>query len=327
MKSLAKFLGFTPSDSAADKPADNEGRVENRPQNTTIDNNNPKAITKLNNEPGLNTLSLPIDRIVGNPYQPRKRFNEEALQELAASIREFGVIQPLIVRNGPQEFELIAGERRLRAAKLAGLREVPAIIKDLSDKEMAEIALVENLQREDLHYLEEAEGFQQLIANFGFTQEELARRVAKFIGNRRLARRGGKNQSTIANKLRLLKLDPRVRQTLVADNLTERHARSLLKLTDARQQQKVLATIRQQSLNVRQTEDLIGEINAGIAREMSNKPPARQKVVKIIKDVRIFINTINNVVGEMRKAGLNITLTQAQDDQYINLNLRIPKNR
>ena len=123
MKSLAKFLGFTPSDSAADKPADNEGRVENRPQNTTIDNNNPKAITKLNNEPGLNTLSLPIDRIVGNPYQPRKRFNEEALQELAASIREFGVIQPLIVRNGPQEFELIAGERRLRAAKLAGLRE------------------------------------------------------------------------------------------------------------------------------------------------------------------------------------------------------------
>lgn len=178
---------------------------------------------------------------------------------------------------------------------------------------MAELAMIENLQREDLHFLEEAEGFQQLLTNFGLTQEELARRV-------------GKNQSTIANKLRILRLDPKVRQELVADNLTERHARALLKLEEPARQQEVLAAIRQNNLNVRETEDLIEAVLEDISRETDSKVP-RQNIVKIIKDVRIFVNTINNVVSEIKKTGLKVKMTQTQDDDQIVINLRIPKRR
>lgn len=173
--------------------------------------------------------------------------------------------------------------------------------------------MIENLQREDLHFLEEAEGFQQLLTNFGLTQEELARRV-------------GKNQSTIANKLRILRLDPKVRQELVADNLTERHARALLKLEEPARQQEVLAAIRQNNLNVRETEDLIEAVLEDISRETDSKVP-RQNIVKIIKDVRIFVNTINNVVSEIKKTGLKVKMTQTQDDDQIVINLRIPKRR
>ena len=190
---------------------------------------------------------------------------------------------------------------------------MPVIIKDLADKEMAELAMIENLQREDLHYLEEAEGFQQLIANFGFTQEELARRM-------------GKRQSTIANKLRLLKLSDEVRLILVEDHLTERHARALLKLEDTKLQLEILDTIRQKELNVRETEGLIQAVLDDISREMEKKAP-RQNVVRIIRDVRIFLNTINNVVGEMKKTGLNVKVDQEQDDDYITVKLQIPKRK
>lgn len=245
--------------------------------------------------------------IVPNPFQPRKTFNDESLQELAASIQEFGVIQPLLVRRQGEAYELIAGERRLRASRLAGLAEVPVIVRELDDKEMAELAMIENLQREDLHFLEEAEGYQHLIASFSFTQEELARRV-------------GKNQSTIANKLRLLKLAPEVRQVLVGQNLTERHARALLKIDDTRTQIEVLENVKEKSLNVRETEDLIENIS-NISREKT--APPKQTVVKIIKDVRIFINTINSVISQMKKSGMDIKVQQDVDGEYVNINIKV----
>lgn len=258
-------------------------------------------------------IALGVGAVVPNPFQPRKIFSDDSLQELAASVREHGVIQPLLVRKTAGGYELIAGERRLRAAKLAGLPVVPAVVRDLSDREMAELAMIENLQREDLHYLEEAEGFQQLLVSFGLTQEELARRV-------------GKNQSTIANKLRLLRLPAEVRDDLVAASLTERHARALLKLEDATRQKVALDAIRQNNLNVREAEDLIEGILDDISREMTKKAP-RQNVVKIIRDVRIFLNTINTVVAEMKKAGLKVKVNQSQDDEFITINLKIPKRR
>lgn len=258
---------------------------------------------------------MPVEEIVPNPFQPRKTFYNESLQELANSIKEFGVIQPLIVRkNEAGAYELVAGERRLRASKLAGLTHVPVIVKAFDDKEMAELAMIENLQREDLHFLEEAEGFQQLIQNFSFTQEELARRM-------------GKNQSTIANKLRLLKLGPEVRQVIIEQNLTERHARSLLKLEDNRLQLEVLEIIKEKGLNVRETEELIEEFLEDIAKQVEEKKTPKRNVVKVIRDVRIFLNTINNVVGEMKKTGLKIKVKQEQDEEYIHINLKIPKRK
>lgn len=253
--------------------------------------------------------------IVPNPFQPRKTFHDESLQELSASIREFGVIQPLLVRRQGERFELIAGERRLRASKLAGLDEVPVIVRELDDKEMAELAMIENLQREDLHFLEEAEGYQHLIASFNFTQEELARRV-------------GKNQSTIANKLRLLKLAPEVRQAVVGQNLTERHARALLKLEDTRVQMEVLDGVRENGLNVRATEDLIETYTDNISREKNNKEVTpKQTLVKIIKDVRIFINTINSVISQMKKSGMDIKVKQDIEGDYVTINIQVKNSR
>ena len=261
-----------------------------------------------------NIHQIKVTDIVPNPFQPRKIFNHDSLQELAASIQEYGIIQPLIVRVINNGFELVAGERRLRASKLAGLQQVPVIVKEFTDKEMAELAMIENLQREDLHFLEEAEGFQHLITNFSFTQEELAKRM-------------GKNQSTIANKLRLLKLAPEVRAVVAAEKLTERHARSLLKIDEPKLQMEVLELIREKGLNVRETEELIEEFLEDIAKQIEEKSKPKRSVVKVIRDVRIFINTINTVVGEMKNTGLKIKVKQEQDDEFIHINLRIPKKR
>lgn len=302
MKSFARFFGIN-SDNP-ETPAENPVVIEVPviAEDIPVENVNKNDIQYLN-----------ISDIVPNPFQPRKNFHDEALKDLAASIKEFGVIQPLLVRNVNNTYELVAGERRLRASKLVGLENVPAIIKELNDKEMAELAMIENLQREDLHFLEEAEGFHQLIVNFGFTQEELANRM-------------GKSQSTIANKLRLLKLSDEVRKQLYEGNLTERHARALLKLTDAAKQIEALAIIREKGLNVRESEMLIQEIIDEISREKDIKAP-KQNVVRVIRDVRIFLNTINNVVGQMKKSGLKVKVNQEQDDDYITVKMVIPKRK
>ncbi len=178
-----------------------------------------------------NITYVKIENIRPNPYQPRKQFNKISLEELCESIKQYGVIQPINVRKiSANMYELVAGERRLRAATMAGLKEIPAIVVDINDNDSAVMALIENLQREDLSYMEEAEGYNNLINEHGFTQEELAAKI-------------GKSQSTIANKIRLLKLPPLVKKILADNNLTERHARALLKLHDEQLQLKVLKTV------------------------------------------------------------------------------------
>lgn len=307
---LSRFFGLTPEKEAVnpheDLPAESDEQLEETAAAV--------AVALPDNKKSHEVLQVDTALIEPNPFQPRKTFYDESLAELSSSIKEFGVIQPLLVRQKTDHsFELIAGERRLRASKLAGLALVPVIVKELTDQEMAELAMIENLQREDLHYLEEAEGFQQLIANFGFTQEELAVRV-------------GKKQSTIANKMRLLKLAEDIRNTLRQENLTERHARALLKLDNYALQQQVLTAVCQKKLNVRETEALIETTNSNISREMSKKGP-KQNIVKVIRDVRIFLNTIHNVIGEMKKTGLDIKVEQEQDDDSITIHLRVPKRR
>lgn len=308
MKNLARLLGLSAVPHERVPQAKDQIVVEK-------DMDNIHSIKTASNIEDIENISqINVDDIIPNPFQPRKLFNNDSLQELMTSINEYGVIQPLIVRIVENGYELVAGERRLRASKLAGLKQVPVIVKHLTDKEVAELAMIENLQREDLHFLEEAEGFQHLINSFSFTQEELARRM-------------GKKQSTIANKLRLLKLTPEVRAVVSAEKLTERHARSLLKINETRLQMEVLEIIREKGLNVRETEELIEEFLEDISRQIEQKNKPKRSIVKVIRDVRIFINTINNVVGEMKKVGLKIQMQQEQDDDYIHINLRIPKRK
>ena len=299
MKNLARYLGL-----GNEKPAADE-----RPNMPGV-----QPTLEDNQEQSLEIHHVVPHAIVPNPFQPRKMFNDESLQELAASIKEYGIIQPLLVRRTAAGLELIAGERRLRASRLLGLETVPVIIRVMDDKEMAELAMIENLQREDLHFLEEALGYQTLIANFGLTQEELARRL-------------GKSQSTIANKLRILKLPGDVQTSVIDDNLTERHARSLLRISDPECQRYVLAMIVQKDLNVRETDNLIDEILQDISREIEKKKKPGQNMVKVIRDARLFINSITKMTTDIKKAGLNVTIKQEQDDDYVTISLRIPKRK
>ena len=187
-------------------------------------------------------MELPIAEILPNRFQPRGYFDPNQLEELASSIRQYGILQPVIVRFVDGHYELVSGERRFRASTLAGKETVPALDRDLGDKEVAEMALIENLQREDLSYFEEAEGYAKLIKEFQITQEEVAQRM-------------GKSQPTIANKLRLLNIPDRVRQEISIDVITERHARALLKLKDEELQLDALNKIYKNNLNVRQTDE------------------------------------------------------------------------
>jgi ParB family chromosome partitioning protein len=257
---------------------------------------------------------IPIDLIVLNPYQPRKQFYEESLQELADSIRNFGVIQPILVRRKDDQYELIAGERRLRASKLAGLALVPAIVTDYSNQEMAEVALVENLQREDLGFMDEAEGYRLLIDEFGITQEELARRV-------------GKSQSTIANKLRLLRLPDNVRQNISQEIITERHVRALLKLKNDKQQIEVLNEIYEKKLNVRETEDLIEKVLEPPLSEKGKKKDKGQKVIRIVRDARILINTVRQLVKDMQNSGVPIQLEEIDGEERFQVVISIAKRK
>jgi len=255
---------------------------------------------------------IKIENIRPNPYQPRKKFNKASLEELCDSIKQYGVIQPINVRkisNG--RYELVAGERRLRAATMAGLEEIPAIIINVDDNDSAVMALIENLQREDLNYLEEAEGYNNLIVEHGFTQEELARKM-------------GKSQSTIANKIRLLKLSPLIKKILVDNNLTERHARALLKLHDEQLQLKILKYVCEKGLNVKKTEELVERTIEKYTNETSKKT-SEKKYTRSIKDIRIFVNTIRQAIEIMRKSGVNAKGVQRDRGEFVEFIVRIPK--
>jgi len=260
-----------------------------------------------------NITYISIENIRPNPYQPRKQFNKTSLEELCESIKQYGVIQPINVRKiSTNSYELVAGERRLRAATLAGLKEIPAIIINIDDNDSAVLALIENLQREDLNYMEEAEGYNNLINEHGFTQEELAHKI-------------GKSQSTIANKIRLLKLAPLVKKILADNNLTERHARALLKLHDEQLQLKVLKHVCEKGLNVKKTEELVERAIERYSKEAKEKGTER-KFTKAIKDIRIFVNTIRQAIDLMKKSGVNAKAAQLDRGEYIEFIVRIPKN-
>lgn len=260
-----------------------------------------------------NISYLSIDCVRPNPYQPRKQFGKGALEELCDSIQQYGVIQPINVRRiSNNNYELVAGERRLRAAIMAGLKEIPAIVINVNDNDSAVMALIENLQREDLSYMEEAEGYNNLINEHGFTQEELAQKV-------------GKSQSTVANKIRLLRLPPMVKKILSDNNLTERHARSLLKLHDEQLQLKVLKLVCERGLNVKKTEELVERAIEKCIRHEKEKVPER-KFTKAIKDIRIFVNTIKQAIDLMKRSGVDAKAAQIDRGEYIEFIIRIPKN-
>lgn len=260
----------------------------------------------LHKNTDVQVLYVPLSKIVPNPYQPRKEFESEALSELADSIRQYGVLQPLLVAPGPDNnYILIAGERRLRASTMAGMGSVPVIVSEYTTQQIAEIALIENLQRKDLHYLEEAEGYEKLVNTFHLTQESMAGRV-------------GKKQSTIANKLRLLKLSPSVRNTLHESDLTERHARALLKLENEETQKTVLKKIIKDHLNVKQTEALI-EKTLKQEGKLNKKKPR----IVIVNDVRIYLNSIKNIMDAVKNSGIPSCMEQEMDGDDVVVTLRI----
>ena len=251
-------------------------------------------------------LELPIESIRPNPRQPRREFSSGELAELALSISQVGILQPLSVRRTSRGWELIAGERRLRAAELAGLPRVPCLPVEADDDASALLALVENLQRKDLDVWEEAAALRQLIDRHHLSQEEAARKV-------------GKSQSAVANKLRLLKLPEDVIDRLRASRLTERHARALLRLDSAELQRSALEHILKQQLNVAQTEAYIDRL----CRQ--DKAPRRAVPVYCFRDVRLFLNTVKKSLAVMQSAGVDARCGREETDSEITLTIHIPK--
>ena len=258
-----------------------------------------------------NTIAdIPIIKIRPNKAQPRKVFSEGELSALSRSISENGILQPLTVRKvSSTEYELVAGERRLRAAVMAGLRKVPCIVVKCSDRESAVYALLENLQRADLGIFEEARGIAKLIRRYGLTQEQAAIKL-------------GKTQSTIANKLRLLRLSEEEQEWMEKAGLSERHARALIRIENETVRREVLSRIITENLNVKQSERLVG-----IYLNSTPKPSRVKGNSKaVIKDIRIFLNTINRAIDTMRLSGINAQSNKTDTEDFIEYTIRIPKS-
>ena len=255
-------------------------------------------------------VQLPVNEIDPNPNQPRKLFDDSQLAELSASIAEYGVISPLTVRLHFGRYELVAGERRLRAARMAGLKKVPCIVLDVNMEESSMLAMVENLQRQDLDFLEEARGIANLMRMYGLSQEECARRL-------------GRSQSSVANKLRLLKLPDDVLAALRDNGLTERHGRALLRLPDAESRRAALAHIVQEGLNVAQTDRYVDSL---LAPEEA-APRAGRKRSFILKDVRVFLNSLTHSLDVMKKGGIDAGFKKEETDDELIVTISIPKKR
>lgn len=252
-------------------------------------------------------VEISLDRIRPNPAQPRRTFDEEELLGLAESIRENGLLQPLLVRRSGQAFELIAGERRLRACRMAGRKTASCLISDCSPEQSAVMAITENLQRCDLEIFEEAEGIRRLIDRLHLTQEEAAARL-------------GKSQSAVANKLRLLRFSEPEREQIASAGLSERHARALLRLENETLRSRAIETVVEKGYNVRQTEEYVEKLLSG-DRSMN------QKRTLVIKDIRIFINTIAHAISTLKQSGINAQTLQSETDDYIECIVRIPKSQ
>ena len=258
---------------------------------------------------------LSTEDIVPNPVQPRKLFDDEGLEELSRSIKDYGILNPLSVRLRGSRYELVAGERRLRAARLAGLREVPCILLDVNMEDASLIALVENLQRRDLDFIEEAAGINQLIRMFGMSQEEAARRI-------------GKSQSAVANKLRLLKLPPDVLEALRENGLTERHGRALLRLLRPETQREALAYIIDNGLTVAATDAYVDALLSSPEPEPPAQPDKPEhKRTFVLKDVRVFLNTLSRSIDLMKQGGIDAGIKRQETEDSLILTISIPKNK
>ena len=250
---------------------------------------------------------IPINDIRPNPQQPRRRFDSESLQELAASIAAYGILQPLTVRQQGGVYQLVAGERRWRAARIAGLRQVPCLLARVDEEDAALLALIENLQRRDLDYMEEAEAIARLLRRYGLSQQQAAEKL-------------GRSQSAVANKLRLLRLAPDIVALLRENGLSERHARALLRLQSREEQEKALRHIIAHGLNVAQTEEYIEKR----LRDIEIQPP-KGRTTYIIKDVRLFLNSINRSVDLISRSGVHADCGRQDTEDEILLTIRIPK--
>ena len=262
-------------------------------------------LTKKGIFDGGKVLFLPVEDISPNPDQPRRVFSQPELEELAASIRALGVLQPLTVRRREGQWELVAGERRLRAAKLAGLSQVPCLSVQVDSQSSSLLALVENVQRRDLDFWEEALALRQILDTYHLSQEELARRV-------------GRSQSAVANKLRLLKLPDEALALLRAHGATERHARALLRLDSPERQLEAAEQVAARGLTVAQTEALVEQLLRGA-------PSSRKKPTFILKDVRLFLNTLSRSLELVRSAGVDARCRRQDTDEEILLTIHIPR--
>lgn len=250
--------------------------------------------------------ALPMDQIRPGEGQPRKEFNDLKLMELASSIRQYGLLQPITVRLAEGGYEIIMGERRFRACQMLGFTHIDAFILQATDGESAMMALIENIQRENLHYFEEAEAYAALLEQ-GMTQEALARRL-------------GKSASGVANKIRLMKLAPSLRQYLLEADLTERHARALLSLPDDASRQRIARQAGEKRLTVRETEILVQRSQ----KRLPVQPPAR-KVISTVRDHRLYVNGIKNVVRQMQEMGAETEMQIEENESWVEMHIRIPK--
>ena len=251
-------------------------------------------------------LMLPVESVHPNPYQPRKVFTDASIAELKQSIAQSGLIQPLVVRRTCGLYELIAGERRLRACKQLGMKEVPCIVQYAAEETSAILALTENLQREQLHYFEEAECYRLILLTYHLTQEQLSMRL-------------GKSQAFLANKLRLLRLPQRVREALVEHALTERHARELMRLRDEELQLETVSRIAERSLSVKETERLVDRTIERVS------PAPRPLLLRLIKDYRLFLNSVKSGAEQLRDAGMSVEIVQTDVDGGVDMLLKVRK--
>ena len=266
----------------------------------------------------MRLVSLPLSQIRQSPFQPRRDFDERELMGLADSIRKNGIIQPICVRKREDgSYEMIAGERRLRAAKFAGLKEVPCVVQVADDRKAAFLSLIENLQRRDLNLFEEAEGIRALMNEWGLSQYETAVRL-------------GKSQSTIANKLRLLRLNNDQKARIVAAGLSERHARAILRLVEDKERDDALNEIISKQLSVRETEEMI-ECLMNPPEEPPHEPQINQKppIIRehVIRDFRIYVNTLTKAVDTIRRSGLDARADKVENDSFIRYTVIIPKEK
>ncbi len=255
---------------------------------------------------GRQVCWLPMEEIHPNPAQPRQIFDDVKLMELASSIRRHGLLQPITVRCISSGYEIVMGERRFRACEMLGYSHIDAFVLPVGEEEGALISLIENIQRENLHYFEEAEAYDALLQQ-GISRDMLARQL-------------GKSPSAIANKLRLMKLDKPLRELLTEEGLSERHARALLPLPDATARMRIARQAAAKHLTVRETEDMVNK-----ALQRLPVAPQGRRIISMVRDPRLYINAIRSIVAQMQEAGLDAAMTTSHANQQTQLHISISK--